>query len=261
MKTNKQFIDEVYQKYDEYTKEKQNKKQRNARKIVNMAAVVIVLISSIIVFSESEAPKRIEDSQVNQIARTDIELETVKNFENFYEIVKTKYASSVNRGFYVYEAITEDTAKSENTTDYSSSKTNTQVQNVDESDVVKVDDRYIYYVSNKKIVIIDAQNAETSSKIAEINYEEFNPREIYVKNNKLIVIGNETESYSTTCKVDTGDIATYDVAKLADFKTGMILYDISNIKEPKEIRRVMVQGSYISSRMIEDNIYFVANQY
>ena len=46
-------------------------------------------------------------------------------------------------------------------------------------------------------------------------------------NNKLIVIGNEIEGYSTTCKTVIEDVAR-DVAKLADFKTGMILYDISN---------------------------------
>ena len=265
MKTNKQFIDEIYKKYDEYTKEKLEQKQRNTKKIVNIAAAMIVIVSSFIVFSEKDIPLTIEDTQTNQIAQKDMELETIENFENFYEIIKTKYTSSENKKYYINDTITESTtqdiAKSETATDYSNSVTNTQVQNVDESDTVKVDDRYIYYVSDQKIVIIDAENPENSSKIAEISYEEFNPREIYVKNNKLIVIGNEIENYNETFKVSTENIATYDIAKISDLKTGMILYDISNIKEPKEIRRVMIQGSYISSRMIENNIYFVANQY
>ena len=261
MKTNKQFIDEIYEKYDEYTEEKIAQKQRNTRKFINMAAVVIVLISSIIVFSENEVPQEVNDSHIDLMMQPNIELETVGSFENFYEIIKSKYDSSENRESYLNVSDTKDFANTESATESLKSETNTQVQNVDESDIVKVDDRYIYYVADQKIVILDARDAETSSKIAEINYEEFNPREIYVNNNKLIVIGNETEEYTTTCKVDTENIATYDIAKLANFKTGMILYDISNIKEPKEIRRVMVQGSYISSRMIENNIYFVANQY
>ena len=144
-------------------------------------------------------------------------------------------------------------------------ETNTQVENVDEADIVKVDDKYIYYVSENKVVIIDAQTPETSDKIAEINYKDANfyPREIYVKNQKLVVIGNE---YDNSCKTEimsTDDTAITDreIVQNNKPKSGMIIYDISNIKEPKETRRVMIEGSYISSRMIDDNIYYVASKY
>lgn len=262
MKSNQQFINEIYQKYDEYTKEKREDKQRNMRKIVNMAAVVIVLISSLIVFSEKKIPSKVQHQNIDNFMEDSVNLETVGSFESFYQIIKEKDQSNTNRGwFYAEEKAIEDIDKNE-VADFTTSKTNTQVQNVDESDIVKVYGKYIYYVANQKIVIIDAQNAESSNKIAEINYKEtdFNAREIYVKNNKLIVIGNETGDYTTTCKTVIEDVAR-DVARPANLKTGIILYDISNIKEPKELRRVMVQGDYISSRMIENNVYFVANQY
>lgn len=262
MKSNQQFINEIYQKYDEYTKEKREDKQRNMRKIVNMAAVVIVLISSLIVFSEKKIPSKVQHQNIDNFMEDSVNLETVGSFESFYQIIKEKDQSNTNRGwFYAEEKAIEDIDKNE-VADFTTSKTNTQVQNVDESDIVKVYGKYIYYVANQKIVIIDAQNAESSNKIAEINYKEtdFNAREIYVKNNKLIVIGNETGDYTTTCKTVIEDVAR-DVARPANLKTGIILYDISNIKEPKELRRVMVQGDYISSRMIENNVCFVANQY
>lgn len=262
MKSNQQFINEIYQKYDEYTKEKREDKQRNMRKIVNMAAVVIVLISSLIVFSEKKIPSKVQHQNIDNFMEDSVNLETVGSFESFYQIIKEKDQSNTNRGwFYAEEKAIEDIDKNE-VADFTTSKTNTQVQDVDESDIVKVYGKYIYYVANQKIVIIDAQNAESSNKIAEINYKEtdFNAREIYVKNNKLIVIGNETGDYTTTCKTVIEDVAR-DVARPANLKTGIILYDISNIKEPKELRRVMVQGDYISSRMIENNVYFVANQY
>ena len=262
MKSNKQFMEEIYEKYDEYTKEKQEDRQRSMRKIINMAAVVLVLISSLIVFSEKNAPNKVQVQNVDKFIEDSANLETVGSFENFYQIIKEKSLSNVDRGVLdLAESITEDISKNA-FAEATTSQTNTQVENVDEADVVKVDGQYIYYVADQRIIIIDAQNAEISSKVAEINYneEKFNPREIYVENNKLIVIGNETEGYSTTCKTVIEEGASH-VAKLADFKTGMILYDISNIKEPKEIRRVMLQGNYISSRMIENNVYFVANQY
>lgn len=272
MKTNKEFINGIYEKYDEYAKEKQQNRQRNIMQFVNMAAVIIVLISSLIVFSGKDTPKQVEHVDVfKDDIETNSTLKTVGNFENFYEVIKEKYASSQNIQFSEADSITEDLAINESTADETkttvstSSETNTQVENVDEADIVKVDDRYIYYVSDKKIVIIDAQNSENSEKIAEINYEDanFNPREIYVKSQKLIVIGNE---YDNTCKSDgivTEDIVTSDIAVATDFKqkSGIIIYDISNIKEPQEVRRVMVEGNYISSRMIGNNVYFVANKY
>ena len=43
MKSNQQFINEIYEKYDEYTKEKVAQKQKNTRKIINMAAAYEIL--------------------------------------------------------------------------------------------------------------------------------------------------------------------------------------------------------------------------
>ena len=270
MKTNKEFIDGIYEKYDEYTKEKAIQTQTNIKKFVNMAAVVIVLISSLIVFSKDKTENQVQDNHVDIMVATAPNLEPVGSFENFYKLIIEK---NEIRGINGYndtaqlEIATEDVSKNVEATvkNETNSKTNTQVENVDEADIVKVEGQYIYYVANRKIVIIDAQNSETSEKIAEINYAESNfyPTEIYVKDNKLIVIGNESEGVDTTSKTLNliESIAVNDVATNVKFKTGMILYDISNKEEPKEIRRVMVQGNYISSRMIENNIYFVADEY
>lgn len=270
MKTNKEFINGIYEKYDEYTKEKQQSRQRNIKKIVNMAALIIVSISSLFVLtgcSNPPTPQKITEN--GEIEEAKISLKTVGNFQNFYEIIKEKYDSS--RELQFKDGITEDLAINESianetkSTASTRSETNIQVENVDEADIIKVDDRYIYYVSDRKIVIIDAQSPETSEKIAEINYGEanFTPREIYVKNKKLIVIGNEYDNMCKTEGTATEDVAKTDVALVSDFKprSGIIIYDISNIKEPKEIRRVMIEGNYISSRMIENNIYFVTNKY
>ena len=95
MKTDKEFIKGIYEKYDEYTKEKQENKQKILKKIINVAAVIIVLISSVIVFSESE-PKQvlIDNKKVENDQSFNSNLKTVGNFENFYEIIKEKYAST-----------------------------------------------------------------------------------------------------------------------------------------------------------------------
>lgn len=266
MKTNKEFINGIYEKYDEHLKEKKKRKQIDIKRMVNMAAVVIILFSAIIVLSERKETQVPQTIVSNEGAKQDkVNLETVGNFENFYKVIKERYNSdSMLEG--ESELILEDsTTKAERDSETKNSKTNTQVNNVDEADIVKVDGNYIYYVSNKKLVIIDAHTPEASEKISEINYKDtnFNPREVYVKGQKIIVIGNEYDNSCKTEVISTEDVTATDIERVQESKpkSGMRIYDISNIKEPKETRRVMIEGNYISSRMIEDNIYYVANKY
>lgn len=266
MKTNKEFINGIYEKYDEHLKEKKKRKQINIKRMVNMAAVVIILFSAIIVLSERKETQVPQTIVSNEGAKQDkVNLETVGNFENFYKVIKERYNSdSMLEG--ECELILEDsTTNAERDSETKNSKTNTQVNNVDEADIVKADGNYIYYVSNKKLVIIDAHTPEASEKISEINYKDtnFNPREVYVKGQKIIVIGNEYDNSCKTEVISTEDVTATDIERVQESKpkSGMIIYDISNIKEPKETRRVMIEGNYISSRMIEDNIYYVANKY
>lgn len=265
MKSNKEFINGIYKKYDECLNEKKIIKQRNLKRIANMAAVVVVLFSTLIIYSEIQKGKIPKKTIGNEkVEENQINLETIGNFENFYNVIKEKCNSNNMLQLEESESITRDNSEIKEA-GVKKSETNTQEENVDEADIVKVDDKYIYYVSEDKVVIIDAQTPETSDKIAEISYKDANfyPREIYIKNQKMVVIGNE---YDNSCKTE---IMSTDEATITDKeidqnnkpKSGMIIYDISNIKEPKETRRVMMEGSYISSRMIEDNIYYVASKY
>ena len=260
MKTNKQFIDEIYQKYDECQKEKKQRKQQEMKKFVNMAAVMVVALSTIVVLSQKKTPEVIQERQKEeQVAQ--IDLKTVGNFENFYNIIKEK-----NQGSNYLETRKETVLEEldSKSTDLASS-TNVQVQNVDEGDGIKVDNKYIYYLSKQRLIILNAESAESSEKIAEINFEEknFYPVEIYIEKDRLAVLGNDTSGDVTkTVSTEDKDLKCYAYAP-SDSKSGSIIYDISDRKNPKEIRKVMVKGIYTSSksRMIDGKIYFVATQY
>lgn len=260
MKTNKQFIDEIYQKYDECQKEKKQRKQQEMKKLLNMAAVMVVALSTIVVLSQKKTPEVIQERQKEeQVAQ--IDLKTVGNFENFYNIIKEK-----NQGSNYLETRKETVLEEldSKSTDFASS-TNVQVQNVDEGDGIKVDNKYIYYLSKQRLIILNAESEESSEKIAEINFEEknFYPVEIYIEKDRLAVLGNDT-SGNVTKTVSTEDKELKCYAHVpSDSKSGIIIYDISDIKNPKEIRKVMVKGIYTSSksRMIDGKIYFVATQY
>ena len=257
MKTDKQFINEIYKKYDEYQKEEKIKKQKVMKKIINVAAVFVVALSSVVVFSQKKTPKVLQEIQKEEVAK--IDLETVGNFENFYNIMKDKKVET--RGEFNIQEDIKDVTKSN--VKENNSITNVQVENVDEGDIVKTDDKYIYYLSKQRLIIINAESAETSEKIAEINFEEedFYPVEIFVKNNKLAVIGNCTNIYTETKTAFTQETVS-DMAEAGNTKTGIIIYDITDRKEPKEIRNVMLEGRYVASmsRMIENNIYFAVSK-
>ena len=259
MKTNKQFIDEIYQKYDECQKEKKQRKHQETKKFLNMAAVMVVALSTIVVLSQKKTPEVIQEMQKEeQVAQ--IDLKTVGNFENFYNIIKEK-----NQGNNYLETRKETLEETDTkSTDFASS-TNVQVQNVDEGDGIKVDNKYIYYLSKQRLIILNAENAESSEKIAEINFEEknFYPVEIYIEKDRLAVLGNDTSGDVTkTVSTEDKDLKCY-AHEPSDSKSGIIIYDISDRKNPKEIRKVMVKGIYTSSksRMIDGKIYFVATQY
>lgn len=256
MKTDKQFIDEIYKKYDEYQKEEKIKRQKVMKRIINIAAVFVVALSSVVVFSQKKTPKVLQEMKKEDVAK--IDLETVGNFENFYNIIKSKNSTNgeTKYSFNLQESIT-DVAKSDMLE--TRSNTNIQVENVDEGDIVKTDDKYIYYLSKQRLIIINAENAETSGKIAEINFKEenFYPIEIYVQNNKLALIGNI--AYNENLKMST---EMQDISEAPKSKTGIIIYDITDRSNPKEIRNVTLEGSYITSmsRMIDENIYFAVSE-
>ena len=69
-------------------------------------------------------------------------------------------------------------------TDYS--ETNIQVEGVDEADIVKNDGKYIYTISNKRLIIVDAYPAENSQVLSEIEFENA-PQELFINDDKTVV--------------------------------------------------------------------------
>ena len=143
------------------------------------------------------------------------------------------------------------------------STTNVQVEGVDEADIVKTDGKYIYYVTYSILHII---NADTLEEVKSINYrknenltENFSPSELYLVNDKLVVVGNyysyEIEKKlfisSKTEEVSVSNSKNYAKA---------IIYDISNPKEIKVNREIKLDGSYNNSRMIGNNLYFISSK-
>jgi len=130
-----------------------------------------------------------------------------------------------------------EAAPSEYSEDYS--KTNVQVTGVDEADIVKNDGKYIYVVSGKKIVIVDAHPAEQAEILSEIEVNG-TPQEIFINKDKLVVFGSKYDYRSS--------------------KTFIEVYDVRERSNPIIKRDVYLDGDYYNSRMIGDYVYVIINQ-
>lgn len=263
MKDNREFIDGIYEKYEEYQKEK-HLRYKHFVPVLSFATLVVTIFIGTSIYRNNVNKPDIIINEVTDVTNMGT-LASVDTFQNFYELLKKQENANTNMSKSTNlaetnkeEMVVEDTASTEQA-EYS--QTNTQVDGVDEADIIKTDGKYIYYVADKKIVIVDIQNSNSSKKISEIPFETNDTyvREIYVKQDKLIAITSKNEIKTETRNIyETADVAYVDGITI---KTVAIVYNIENREKPEEERRVELEGTYISSRMIGDNIYFATSKY
>ena len=177
------------------------------------------------------------------------------------------------------QSVTADTAapapapSAERTAQGDYSKTNVQVEGVDEADVVKTDGNYIYQVNGSRIIIASINPAEQMSitNIIKDDTVYFNPIEMYVDGDKLTVISNVSKKMPSIYDSAQGARIAPDIA--VDSKLIMpypvggqsyvrcAVYNIADRSNPIRERVFEIEGSYISSRKIDDIVYMVTNKY
>lgn len=147
---------------------------------------------------------------------------------------------------------------SANTKQRDFSSTNTQEETVDEGDIIKTDGTYIYKVISDfnektrtydcRLTITETDNGNMRS-LATIDLnpaEEHTVREFhefYLYRNHLIVL-------YTQSSVDTAEAST---------KTNIVIYDINDKENPKELKSLTQSGHYESSRISDGFLYIISN--
>jgi len=145
------------------------------------------------------------------------------------------------------------------------SQTNVQVEGVDEADIVKTDGNYIYTVSSGKMVITRAYPVEQAQVLSKTDIKNFQPQEIFIDNNMLLVFG---QTYQEIYPPEPVPLEPTIVARPSIYPypytssyTTVKLFDISDKSAPREVRSVDFEGNYLSSRKIGTDVYFVVNSY
>ncbi len=168
--------------------------------------------------------------------------------------------------------------------DYSS--TNVQVAGVDEDDILKNDGKYIYTVSNGKIVIVEAFPTENARVLSVINSTEERFSGIFINGDRLVAVGSEDydwepivvpleKQFSTKSTTEkAADLVAKAVvsSKMAirpDFMppyydredaSFIKVYDISDRSAPKLLKTIDSRGDYVAARMIGDKVYAVFSE-
>ncbi|MBI5332147.1 MAG: beta-propeller domain-containing protein [Candidatus Aenigmarchaeota archaeon] len=137
------------------------------------------------------------------------------------------------------------------------STTNIQTAGVDEADIVKNDGKYIYTVSENKIVIIDAYPADSMKIIAEIELNR-SVQEIFVNDGKLVVFGSGYNYYPL--KAGAAESIICIGCGYGSSEAFVNVYDITDRTEPVLAKNLTLNGSYYDSRMIENNVYVITQE-
>lgn len=122
------------------------------------------------------------------------------------------------------------------------SKTNIQVEGVDEADVIKTDGNYIYSISEKKVIITDASNPENLIIKSSIS-DDAVPIDLLLHNDVLVVLSsNATSNYYTS-------------------NTIVSIYDIRDRSNPKRLKSFELYEKYNTTRCIDGNLYVFSKGY
>ena len=245
------------------TNTKKNSKYRY-NKIYPIASLAFMcaIIMAIVLPNKSMAPINEVTDEQTKISQ---ELPKVENFKNLYAMLKARDT----KRYYIDDMLSVDsitnanskneTATNEVANDYS--KTNTQVQGVDEADIVKTDGTYIYYLTNEKLTIINTENASQMKEMSTIKFDEtFTPEEIFLNNDKIIVIGKRYEYDKTERKIGIDEDFLYPNYMDKTY-TSAKLYNVKDKTNPTLERTVEVEGDYLTARMIGSNVYIASNKY
>ena len=133
-----------------------------------------------------------------------------------------------------------------------------QVEGVDEGDIIKSDGEYLYVVKNQEILLVKAYPAEEMSVAGRISLAQ-NTQEIFVEQDRLLVISRDRLYHyrsGAATEVEALRMPPY-------FKNNIIIetYDIKDKKNPVKLDSFQMEGNYIASRKIGNQVYVISSQY
>lgn len=211
-----------------------------------VACIAIVAVSLNLAFTQSNQKPPVTNNSVQSENAVFNTFSSAKEIKEYFKSIEKN-----NKSYNFFKDTIKGAETAENTASLTYSKTNVQVENVDEADIIKNDGEYIYTASSNsenKISIYkpDGKKVKLMSQIEYNNVDDDENEafisDIYIYNNSLIA-----QSYS------------YDENSLE--YTNIDIYSLADIKKPKKIYSFSQQGSYVSSRITNGKLLVISNRY
>lgn len=211
-----------------------------------VACIAIVAVSLNLAFTQSNQKPPVTNNSVQSENAVFNTFSSAKEIKKYFKSIEKN-----NKSYNFFKDTIKGAETAENTASLTYSKTNVQVENVDEADIIKNDGKYIYTASSNsenKISIYkpDGKKVKLMSQIEYNNVDDDENEafisDIYIYNNSLIA-----QSYS------------YDENSWE--YTNIDIYSLADIKKPKKIYSFSQQGSYVSSRITNGKLLVVSNRY
>lgn len=199
-------------------------------------------------------------------------IKTFSSYDELLDFLSKKYENYSNYYQYSGNILARDElgsseSKSSNGGSVDYSKTNVQVEGVDEPDIVKTDGTYIYVLANQNLYILKAYSPDDAELLSKISIkDDVYVSELFVNDNFLIVFGssyNYPILYKTAIEEDevTGEEITEGEISWEVSSSVIKIYDISNKATPVLVKNIEIDGAYFDSRMIGNYVYVVSSEY
>ncbi|MBS4030369.1 MAG: beta-propeller domain-containing protein [Clostridiales bacterium] len=227
--------------------------------------ILLVFVLAVLVAAASFlSGEKIEPITDPGIVELRDELPVVGSAEKLIELISDTILPQ--SGYFIGEtrAVSSMLKTNESADSASYSTTNIQVAGVDEADVVKTDGRFIYQINDNRVVVAEVYGPENMEIIKIYTYEDgFMPSDLYVDEQYLAVIGSNYYYNRDVPKImapeDSGRMMYPAPNVMGTVK--VIVYDISNKQNIRQVRDAELEGGYLTSRKIGSVLYLLSNQY
>jgi hypothetical protein len=144
------------------------------------------------------------------------------------------------------------------------SETNNQVSGVDEPDIVKNDDHYIYVVAQGALQVVEAWPAAEAKILARVTFDA-PPKKLLLYGDRLLVISavprsdEEQSDYQPWARYRSGECTYgYDCDFTGDGQgTQITVLDVSDPKAPVTLRTIRTRATFLSGRRIGAAVHAV----
>lgn len=188
---------------------------------------------------------------VGQIKIQELKLPSFQSKDQIVDLIKNNIKEGIGSKPMVFG--NKEEAKSLDNNGVSSansySKTNNQVEGVEESDIIKTDGKYMYILRSKvlegkvekEVSIVEAYPADSIKVKSNISL----PKEIF--NGSIHILSDRL-------------ILLYDINANGTLQSAVKIYDKTDITNPKLIREITYSGKRLSDRLINNQLYLVTEK-